>query len=337
MNNLIKQVYVCAPSGYASGGPEALHQLANEIKLLGYNVKMFYYAHNTRIERPNHKNYDIYDLNFTTNYNDLQNDGGNYIIVPETACDLLNIPNTDKMKKIVWWLSVDFFFKAHQLSLDNSKKYFGLKRFFKKYRKFPNLDELKDIKNVSHLPNSYYTLKFLEDNGIDSLAVVSDYLNENYTCQNTDLNLKENIIIYNPVKNGAYLEKIKQRTKELNWIAIKGMSQAEVKVLMNTAKVYIDFGFHPGRERMPREACLAKCCLIIGKEGAAKYKEDMPIPDEYHFESTEENIDEIANLIFECFSNYEHHVNKFFSYEENILNARQRFSLEVKKLIEEIK
>ncbi len=41
---------------------------------------------------------------------------------------------------------------------------------------------------------------------------------------------------------------------------------------MRKAKLYIDFGYHPGKERMPREACLLDCCLIIGKDGSAKYK-----------------------------------------------------------------
>lgn len=330
MNNKIKQIYICAPSGYASGGPEALHQFANEIKYLGYDVKMFYFSHRSDIKYPRHKNYDIYDIDYIVDESELKNDIDSCVIVPETACELLLRPYVSNMKKIVWWLSVDFYF----LALKNNNKYFGLKRFLKRESKFPSLDKLKKLKNVIHLPNSFYTQKFLSDNLMNAIEVVSDYLNFNYTSHSV-IN-KEDIVIYNPAKNGWFLNQIMNKAPEIKWIPIQNMTQTQVKETMSKAKVYIDFGFHPGRERMPREACLAKCCLIIGKDGAAKYKEDMPIMDDYHFDANIDNINQIINKINDCFINYDNRVKDFANYERNIMDAKSRFNKEVEFFLKSI-
>ena len=39
----------------------------------------------------------------------------------------------------------------------------------------------------------------------------------------------------------------------------------------------MDFGFHPGQDRLPREAALLKNCIITNREGSAAFYKDVPI------------------------------------------------------------
>jgi len=65
------------------------------------------------------------------------------------------------------------------------------------------------------------------------------------------------------------------------------MPREEVIKLLQKAKVYIDFDYHPRKDRLPREAAILGCCVITRKRGSAKFFEDVPIPDEYKFEDKE--------------------------------------------------
>ena len=67
----------------------------------------------------------------------------------------------------------------------------------------------------------------------------------------------------------------------LDWVPIENMTPREVGELLASAKVYVDFGEHPGRDRIPREAALAGCVVITGTRGSAGNGIDIPIPSEY--------------------------------------------------------
>ena len=115
------------------------------------------------------------------------------------------------------------------------------------------------------------------------------------------------------------------------------MQPEEVPGMMKKAKVYIDFGYHPGKERMPRESCLMDCCLIIGKNGSAKFKEDMPILEEYHFDIKDKNIDAIALKIKDCLINYDDNIKNFYDYKKVLLNEKETFSNDVKSVFNKYK
>ena len=144
--------------------------------------------------------------------------------------------------------------------------------------------------------------------------------------------IKEDIILYNPKKNGAFLESVISKSSHLNWVAVKDLTADGVADLMNRSKVYVDFGFHPGKERMPREACIMKCIMIIGKDGSAQYSEDMPIPEAYRFEKNPDKIDEIISLIENCLKNYDDHIQHFTSYRTALAEEEHVFENDIKKV-----
>ena len=52
----------------------------------------------------------------------------------------------------------------------------------------------------------------------------------------------------------------------------------QVQDVLSRSKYFIDFGHHPGKDRIPREAAIANCIPIVRCEGAARYMEDVFLP-----------------------------------------------------------
>jgi len=57
--------------------------------------------------------------------------------------------------------------------------------------------------------------------------------------------------------------------------------------------MYIDFGTHPGKDRIPREAALRNCIVLTNRNGAADNNVDVPIPNEYKIHSVLSNLGKI--------------------------------------------
>jgi len=322
--------YIICPANFASGGPEDLHQLAAELRNNGYNVFMHYLEYKKKkFPSPVHKEYDHFRLPYAEK---IKNHPQNVLIYPETYCLYLWDKRYSKAQKVVWWLSVTNFFltlKKRQDYLERKNKNF-FKRLYKN-QTVPTLENVKET-DVLHVAHSYFSLDFLKQNNFNILGQVQDYMDDMFYENEEIRSIKQDIVIYNGVKNGEFLEKIKLKSTNLVWLEMKNMTLIEIAECMKKAKVYVDFGYHPGKEKMPREACLLDCCLIIGKEGSAKFKEDMPIKDEYHFEKKDENIPQIINVIRDCLLNYNTKINDFSDYKNVLLKEKETFSSDVRKV-----
>lgn len=317
------KIFILCPANLATGGPEALHQLCEALVNKGFMATICYTDYNkVKFESPIHPAYVKYNVPFVF---EIENSIENYVLFPETFTPSLWEKKYSNVNKIVWWLSVTNF----KITFENTKSHYEskflyhLKKQFKEYP-IPTFKKLQDTK-IKHIAHSYFSVDFLRQNNISIVGQISDYMNEKFTTGESYIHKKENNIIYNAFKNGEFLDKIIQLTKDINWIPIKDMTPQQVSETMQKAKVYIDFGYHPGKERMPREACLMDCCMIIGKDGSAKYKEDMPIPDNFHFEKKEELITEISNKVRECINNYSTVIQMFQPYKKILLNEKEEF------------
>lgn len=323
--------YIACPANFASGGPEDLHQLASELKSHGFRVFMHYFEYKKRIfPTPVDKEYDHFKLPYSEK---IINEPNNVLILPETKCIFLWKKKYNKIQKVIWWLSVTNFF----LTLEKRKKYLQeknkniLKRLYKD-QTIPTLEKVRKT-DAFHIAHSYFSLDFLKQNHFNILGQIQDYMDNIFYKTDEIKCYKKDIVIYNGMKNGEFLEKIKSQSTDLKWLEMKNMTLSEIADCMKKAKVYVDFGYHPGKEKMPREACLLDCCLIIGKEGSARFKEDMPIKDEYHFEKEEYNIPSIINIIKDCLLNYDNRVKDFLDYKNVLLKEKETFSADVKKVL----
>ncbi|MBS1532822.1 MAG: hypothetical protein JSU01_21140 [Bacteroidetes bacterium] len=322
------KIYIFCPGGFATGGPEALHQLAHYLNTLGFKAFMYYYqSPDTRgLVHDNYKNYDVPYVS------ELENNREHVLILPETH--LLPIFNRKygKIRKMIWWLSVT----NYHIILDDMirrakrKKLYGLRSMLGLIN-LPTFSRLKQ-KDVVHIGHSHYSMVHLRQNGVEPAGQISDYMNATFF-ELVDASVqKEDILVYNPKKNDEFLEGIIAETPGIIWKPLTGMTPAEVAHWMNRAKLYIDFGYHPGKERMPREACIMRCCMIIGKTGSAAYAEDMPIPDKYRFEKSDEQIPAIIERINDCLENYDKLIEDFDPYRRVLYHEEEQFIRDIGKI-----
>ena len=117
-------IYIIAPFNFSSGGPELVHQLAYILKnKLKKKVAMYYIP---KSKNPVHKDFKKYKISFVDNIVDNEK---NILIIPEVFLNLKIALNFKKIKKIMWWLSVDNFL--------NSKFRNQYNRFFRFLIKLP--------------------------------------------------------------------------------------------------------------------------------------------------------------------------------------------------------
>jgi hypothetical protein len=318
------------PANLSTGGPEELHQLAAQLISIGKSVSMHYYQYESDNNKtPVHNDYKKYNIPYSFK---IKNSKNNIVIFPETYTYKLWDSKFSNTQKVVWWLSVTFYLKT----LENiqarieKKKFYFIKKIFKDYP-IPTIHRLRHPE-INHIAHSFFSIDFLKENKINPIGKIAGYMDEMFQEDHNWLEQKENIIIYNAKKNGDYLERIIKKSTHLTWVALQNMTLDEIVIWMKKAKIYIDFGFHPGREKMPREAVLLNCCLISGKQGSAKFKEDLPIKDEYHFDETDENIDLIIRKLEQCLVDYQIKIKDFEEYKVEVLNDRLIFEKSVNEI-----
>lgn len=181
---------------------------------------------------------------------------------------------------------------------------------------------------------SYYALNYIQDLEVDKSKIyfISDYLNIDFLNRRFDINRKENIVVYNPKKGFLFTQKIVKQAKGIQFIPLINMTREEVIKTLQKAKVYIDFGNHPGKDRLPREAAILGCCVITGKRGSAAYYEDIPIPNQYKFEDKKGNIPKIIDRIQDCLNNYEKRYKDFDYYRDCIRKEPEKFIEDMGKI-----
>jgi hypothetical protein len=250
--------------------------------------------------------------------------------MPETYLFPIFKRKFNLVRKVIWWLSVVNYYKTQKPVDKNATHFFGLRKALWD-RKIASFDRLKQL-GVLNIAHSYYSLVHLKENGIEPVGQISDYMSGVFFQFDDSKVEKENIIIYNPKKNDDFLQEIIGLTPDLNWVPLIDMTPLQVAGWMNRAKLYIDFGFHPGKERMPREACIMRCCMIIGKTGSAAYQPDMPIPEKYRFEKTNDFVPGIVDRIKDCLANYDKVIADFTPYRLTLFKEEEKFISDIKEV-----
>jgi hypothetical protein len=98
------------------------------------------------------------------------------------------------------------------------------------------------------------------------------------------------------------------------------MEESQIIDLLKTSKIYIDFGHHPGRDRIPRESAILGNCVITNLSGAAGFYNDIPVGKQYKTS----NVEEIGVSIRNCFKNFESVIDEFSLYRSSIKNQKEQ-------------
>ena len=153
-----------------------------------------------------------------------------------------------------------------------------------------------------------------------------DFLEDSFF-ENINLNniSKENVICYNPLKATDFIKSFIKKNKQLNFVPLINMSRKEILDTLLKSKIYIDFGTHPGRDKIPREAVLLGNCILTNRKGSANNPVDISIPDKFKFEETDKNTKILENIIKEIFKDYYSQFKNFLPYQLDIKNGKNIF------------
>lgn len=347
------KVFISCPANSASGGPELLHQLGfhfiNDLKVQAF---MYYYNFDKdRNQTTVHPEYEFYNVPYVLEISIEEDIERNILIVPEVISGLSLLSKYRNIRKGIWFLSVDNFYFSKMTKKDLFLQK-AINKVIKLFYKKP-LFEIRSVRNLNKLArkydyandsllkladfymiNSYRGLKWFSN--LKPLYYLSEYLAPSFLNLQTDLSKKENIVAFNPKKGLFFTDKIIQSAPDIKFVPLINFTRQQIIETLQKAKVYIDFGNHPGKDRIPREAAILGCCVITGKRGSAAYFEDVPIPDDYKFEDKEKNIPKIIDKIKDCFQNFYDRYKDFEYYRKVIKQEPERFVEDLKKIFVKI-
>lgn len=326
------KIFIYCPAGVVTGGAELLHQLCDVLNRNGRNAYIVYFGDKSH-EIPH--DYEKYQIELS---NSVIDESNNVIVLYEGIFEKALL--IKKAQILFWWLSVDHFFitQTDYLSLRDYYKWnpkYAFKVLFKRMFSLKNrhlsysIEMLK--KRGTHAYQSEYAKDFLLKQGIKNLVSLKDYINLEYL-QDVNFNHRENIILYNPKKGIKFTLRLMAAAPELNWTPIQDMSRKEVLALMRRSKLYIDFGYHPGKDRLPREAAINGCCIITGKRGSAGFHLDVPISDNYKFNQNSTDVKKIITCIHNILDKYNSEIKNFEFYRSCILKEKDEFNNDTLKV-----
>jgi hypothetical protein len=315
-----KHIFVCCHGATVTGGPEAAHQLVHLLREMratasvsyipfevAFNVPEAFREYHTHVSRP-------------------LDEPDNMIIVPETAAYLAQ--NFKFASVAIWWLSIDAFFSLGGLWPGRNRITRKAIQFVGQFRRRLLRSELHKLYGLQHFAQSHYAAEFLKRNRLPCLPL-SDYVNLGFSGSPVHT-VRQDTIAYSR-KGLKTVTRLMKRFPGLAWTPVQGLSRAQVRELLSLTKLYIDFGGHPGKDRLPREAALCGACVITGRRGSAQYIEDVPIPDAYKFEDRAADFERSFHLLVkDIFDNFTVHQQRFEPYRAHIGNERVRFTEEIK-------
>lgn len=313
-------VYIYCPTVITvTGGTELLHQLSYKMKNFGYKNYMFY--NQDYNNSPIQKAFSEYNVDVIEK---IEDSSSNLLIVPETGIGLLR--KFKHINKAIWWESVD-----------NYSGSLKIKKGFVKdiYHFLINLYNKIKYRKIIHFVQSEYARMWLLNKWkvkMDNIFNLSDYLNSAFIKQTSENDIeRENIVLFNPKKGIEFTKLIINELKKRNikYIEIKNMTPKEVSESMKRSKVYIDFGNHPGKDRIPREAVISGCCIITGNKGSAANNIDIPISDKYKFDDKDQNIVSIVDLIEKIFISFDDYSSELNDYRKKIINEEKEFENQI--------
>lgn len=295
------EVFVLCPAHTVTGGPDALHQLVHAARTLGYSAHLVYEPHTEKVPEP----YRGYDLSVRRSAVDTPK---NAIVAPEIWPGFVDA--FPRSKKVFWWLSWDY----------------GAQGF-----------DVVDRAGVIHACQSAYALDMVRKSTMRKTGsmLLSDFTRWEFGGSRPSE--RRDIVAYYPTKGAEFSERLIAENPDLTFVPIANMTPAQVHELLSEAKVYIDFGHHPGKDRIPREAALSGCCVITASDrGASAYREDIPIPKRYKFTTRVFRSREVSAAIRDCLAHYDERIEDFELYRATIRAEQWIFLEQVEELMEAV-
>lgn len=298
------KIYIVCPR-FKTGGPENMHQLCDYLNTLGEEAYMYYYPNPENNLQPLYPEFK--NIRVCSQIEDLSN---NIVIVPEIYRIKEIRQSIQKAVLAIWWLSY------------TNACLFGVLQ-----------DNLYTDPYIIHLFHSYYEYAMVRPHLQPTTRwfFITDYIHDEFLQLNPDhyQERKQNYVCFNGNKDKItpYICQI----ANIPHISITNMSREQVFTTLQQCKLYVDNGFHPGKDHLPREAAMNGCVVITNKCGSAAYMEDVPIDEKITLEN------ELFEMIPRILNDYQQYYLKQQSYRQFIKNEKHIFETNVKTFISKIK
>jgi hypothetical protein len=297
-----------------TGGPWALAQLASALRDAG---------HQASVTLPGE-----------------QVPGVDVVIAPEIS--LSQLCAVRGPLRVLWWLSVDNAYwcrRRDQLYDQLGPRLLDRVDAVARRRTYAKLREPAQ-RDILHAAQSEFARSHVRAVIGTEPLILTDYLTDLPALTTpVEPGSRDRRVAYNPAKGLPATQRvIRELDGAVDFVPIKGLTHAGTIQLLRRSLVYLDLGSHPGRDRLPREAALAGCIVLVGLRGAAVNGIDMPIPGDYKLRVPWRRQDATAAAarIREVTADPDSHPPQMEDAVRNILGQEIAFRREVDGLVAEL-
>src|SRR5665213_264032 len=267
MRQVFDEVLLLCPE-VKTGGPEALHQLGYQIARHGGSAQMVYYGPDSHIEVEDdilrcHAEVSPMPAYFAQYQprvlREARLGATTLVVFPEPLSKLASAAS-QIYQRAVWWLSIDNALPQNQDLLDADAR-----------------RGMFDDPSLIHLYQSDYARHFLAENRASQFFPLSDYTDPQFihrsllTSDTAPIEARRDIVCFFPNKGAELAARCLTGEPALrhriNFVPIRDMTKAQVRETLFGARIYIDFGHHPGKDRVPREAAIAGAVVLLHAAG----------------------------------------------------------------------
>ena len=315
-----RYVILC-PRKTETGGPEALHQLGAALMAAGHQAAMHYVpARSSNACPPRYLHYGVPVVHDFADRPDV------VVVIPEVMTDW--VWRLQHAQRLIWWLSVAFYRERPKKWTKRAKLWLRERLPSQRPYTFQPLPRLK------HAYHGEYVRRFLVGKGIDDALPLCEYLSPAFLLSEAEVPSapRGNICLYNPRKGLAFTQRINEACAGagIEFVPLSGYREDELRALFASSKLYIDFGEHPGRDRMPREAASCGCIVFTGQRGSAGNPIDVPLPSFYKLDEQQPETLELLRLrLLQVCQAYDEHRQAQADYRQWIRGLPQTFAADV--------
>ena len=306
-------VLVVCPGNAMTAGPEALHQLVADANALGQPAQIVYHPFDRSFETPGPYRKHGAPVG---RYAD---EPGTLILFPEIFTpQALQVRHAEPA---IWWMSINNF---------TGVRYGRPWRDKLRYWKYVLQGKrpwggVRALAHLRQFAQSDYARDFLAGHGLaseplsDPIPVYTDPAYVASLPPRLAAAKRDDTILYNPTKGAAITARLMATYPQWRFRPLRGLDREQLAQAFLDAKLYIDFGHHPGKDRLPREAAIHGCCVITARHGSAANPVDVPIPERFKLDVKDPQfVQRFGERVNEVFGNFEACSRELAGYRDTI-------------------
>ena len=273
------RIAVLYPRGQKTGGPEAMHQFVHELRQQSAEAFVCPHPSTERLARAEaFSAYNAPELR----WGELRED--DLLVGAEIyAHELLTAPTRNR---VMWWLSVDngdpfrFTLMVRDRFRRRESTADGVPRLIVRLAREQWWRwRIKRNRSIRHIAQSAYAAQFITRWTGRETPVVSDYI---VLAEPQELVTRNaNRVAFNPAKGGALVAQVAAGLDDLEFVPLTGMTPEAMVSALQSSAVYLDLGHHPGKDRIPREAAVLGCAVVVAARGSARLDDDVPLENRF--------------------------------------------------------